>query len=247
MTHLRKLIDRTTRYGMGDTAHRLWGHAVYLGDQWQEKRLDRRWGVETTQRVRADLLDGQVAGRGGYDYQGVHPVRFDRLIRALRLHVPSTWAYTFCDVGAGKGRAMMLAAQWPWQRVFGVELSPSLVEAAQENLANYVAKRQPAMPVEVVCADALVAELPAGPVVHFLYNPFGAEVLESFVRRLVPRDDETTDLWVVYCNPVHASVLEEAPWLQAVELQDDWQLWRRRPHRGPLSPDLHPPPATPSR
>ncbi len=235
-TPLRKLLDHTARQGVSETAQRLLGHAIYLGDQWQEKRLDRRWGVETTQRVRAELLDGQVAGRGGYDYQGVHPVRFGRLMRALRLHVPSTSEYTFCDVGAGKGRAMMLAAQWPWQRVFGVELSPSLVDAARVNLANYVARRQPAMSIDVVCADALEVELPQGPVVHFLYNPFGAEVLQSFVERLAPVRGNPPDLWVAYCNPVHAQVLERLTWLRPVEVHDDWVLLRRQPGRVPAQP-----------
>jgi hypothetical protein len=39
--------------------------------------------------------------------------------------------YTFLDIGAGKGRAMLLASQFPFAAVEGVELNKGLVAVAQ--------------------------------------------------------------------------------------------------------------------
>src|SRR5579875_4169673 len=41
----------------------------------------------------------------------------------------------FLDVGAGKGRAMLLASQYPFLRVEGIELNSELATVAKANLA----------------------------------------------------------------------------------------------------------------
>ena len=40
----------------------------------------------------------------------------------------------FLDVGAGKGRAMLVASEYPFLRVEGVELNPKLADIARRNI-----------------------------------------------------------------------------------------------------------------
>ena len=42
--------------------------------------------------------------------------------------------FTFIDIGSGKGRVLMMAADYPFRRILGIELLPDLHRAAQENL-----------------------------------------------------------------------------------------------------------------
>ena len=44
--------------------------------------------------------------------------------------------FTFVDYGLGKGRVLMLAAEYPFKRIVGVEFSESLDRTARQNLTK---------------------------------------------------------------------------------------------------------------
>lgn len=43
-------------------------------------------------------------------------------------------AEVFLDYGSGKGRALIMAAQYPFRRILGVEFSPQLSLIASQNI-----------------------------------------------------------------------------------------------------------------
>jgi SAM-dependent methyltransferase len=45
--------------------------------------------------------------------------------------------YVFVDLGCGEGRAVLIASEFPFERVIGVELSPKTSALARENVAVY--------------------------------------------------------------------------------------------------------------
>jgi SAM-dependent methyltransferase len=90
--------------------------------------------------------------------------------------------YTFIDLGAGMGRAMLLAAAYPFRAVVGVELHPALARIARRNLATWRAAGRTPVPMRMFCRDASAFPLPAGPCVVFFFNPFGAPVLRRLLR-----------------------------------------------------------------
>ncbi len=89
--------------------------------------------------------------------------------------------FTFIDLGSGKGRTLLMASDYPFRRIIGVELLPSLHKIAQENLRLYKSKTQKCFALESICGDATDFPLPADPLVIFLFNPFP----ESGMRRVV--------------------------------------------------------------
>jgi SAM-dependent methyltransferase len=89
--------------------------------------------------------------------------------------------FNFLDVGAGMGRAVLLAAELPFRQVLGVELNPTLARIARRNLTVWRATGRARAPMRVVCGDAVEFRLPPGPCLAFLFNPFGAPVM----RRLL--------------------------------------------------------------
>ncbi len=91
---------------------------------------------------------------------------------------------TFIDVGAGMGRAVLLATELGFERVLGVEMHPALARIAKRNLARWRRDGRAGCPARIVEADALEFEWPAGPAVLFLFNPFGAVVMRRLLRRL---------------------------------------------------------------
>jgi SAM-dependent methyltransferase len=137
----------------------------------------------------------------------------------------------FLDVGAGKGRAMLLASRYPFLRIEGVELNPRLASIASKNISLW--QRAPnsgsLSPIALHCADATKHPLPSEPLLAHLFHPFEARVLQRFLRyveRDLGRHPRPFDL--LYVNAEHDSLLDRHPAFQ--------RLWIGRV---PMSPEDH--------
>ena len=185
-------------------------------DAVQERRFDRRRGTDTRGRVFHSERDGPYAG--AHDYQGVRPREFARVVAA----VPDAPAeLTFVDLGCGKGKALVLAAEAGFRRVIGVELSPPLGDVARANLRQAAGRD-----AEVVVGDATRFELPPEPLVLFLYNPFGPEPLEAVVDRASASvDRHPRRVFVAYLQLEHVGVLERAPRLRRLAGDDRFRVY----------------------
>ncbi|MET8160798.1 class I SAM-dependent methyltransferase [Sphaerisporangium sp. NPDC005289] len=107
------------------------------------------------------------------------------------------------DFGAGKGRALMLAAEHGFGTAIGVESSPELCAIATANIARYGRRRPGAL--SVTCADAASFEVPPEVTVAYLFNPFGADTMSAVVDRIRESLDRAPrEFHVVYLNPRHA-------------------------------------------
>jgi SAM-dependent methyltransferase len=97
---------------------------------------------------------------------------------------------TFIDLGSGKGRALMLARQYPFKELIGVEFSGRLVEIARAN------------GIETIHADATEYDLPPVPTLLFLYNPFGRETMDKVAERTrASLKASPREFVVLYLNP----------------------------------------------
>src|SRR5258708_23287608 len=85
--------------------------------------------------------------------------------------------YSFIDLGAGKGRVLLIASHFRFRRVVGIELSEKLAQIARANVAVYRSAEQRCRNIDVVAGDAGAIDFPAGPMVIYLYNAFDAVVL----------------------------------------------------------------------
>lgn len=103
-----------------------------------------------------------------------------RIIEALDIDCRD---YTFVDYGSGKGRALFIAAQFPFRQVVGVEISPALHQAAERNIERYSGAALQSR-IDLWCGNALEYELPAGNLVLHMYHPFGPEVLGQVLSHI---------------------------------------------------------------
>lgn len=71
-------------------------------------------------------------------YQPTEKALFHEMVDALAHHADLDFAeFTFVDLGSGKGRALLMASDYPFRRIVGVELLPALHQIAELNLAQY--------------------------------------------------------------------------------------------------------------
>lgn len=110
---------------------------------------------------------------------------------------------TFVDLGSGKGRVVLLASRFPFARVVGIEHRPGLHAIALANRAAYEASAGPGAAVHFLCGDAAEQPLPDGPLVVWMFNPFGADVVAAVGERLRGREAH-----LVYAWPKHLLALQ---------------------------------------
>ncbi len=120
-------------------------------------------------------------------------------LAGLDLDWPS---YTFVDYGCGKGLVLLLASAYPFKSIVGVEFAAELRQIAARNISTYTDPGQKCRDISVVQADAADYVPPAGPLVCYFYNPFGAPVMRKVVNRLDSRIRESGEpIIVIYLDP----------------------------------------------
>ncbi len=180
--------------------------------------FDIEYGVDTSGLIPAGkLLTGHPSDSHVTAYYGVAPSILNGMIdRWLETAPPHPIdRYVFIDIGAGKGRAMLLASLIPFRQVIGIELNPGLADIAQANLDHWNATAAPLAPIRLLEQDVLSFDLPRSPCVLFLFHPFEAPVLRKLLRRIETRLTSGAKglpaLDILYVNAECASVLDHHP------------------------------------
>lgn len=178
-----------------------------------EDRIDRwfdgRVGIETCRRAHVDDLTIASSNTDFGDDELIYvglPVLALRTIDRFVPEVPEDW--TFVDFGSGKGRVLFYAARHPFRRVVGVEFATELHDVAVTNVAAGRHPRQRCATIEAQHGDAVEYEIPDGPCMFFLFNPFEKDVLSSVMANMrASHDADPRDMVIVYHNPRYAHVV----------------------------------------
>src|ERR1700752_577449 len=163
----------------------------------------------------ADLtLVGNNAEHGVF-YHPAHPKFLFEVFSSLTIDYRS---YTFVDLGSGKGRALLVASEFPFAEILGVEFATELHEIACQNIQRYRSKTQKCRNVRSLHLDAADFELPLTPLVLYLFNPFHPAVLVPVLQRLQRSlDSHPRDVTLIYAAPFHAGLIEQETALRCVE------------------------------
>lgn len=172
--------------------------------------FDTRFGTNTTSSAMPwDLPSLACAGAEVYHYETLPSSAIQSAIET----VPANFSeYVFIDLGCGKGRALLVAAQFAFVRVVGIELSCELAAIVNINIDRYRAVEPGGADIEVHVCDVLAYEFPPQPLVLFLFNPFGAATLRRVCSNLAQSlHRNPRRAYLIYVNPLHQRVIAGFP------------------------------------
>lgn len=204
-------IEALSMTAQGKTRRRLLP-GLRVADGFTRHPFDEEFGMRTSGLVAGrHLKSGHQHDRHATAYYGVAPSVLHALLRRWQRSRPTAPIehYSFIDLGAGMGRAVLLASQLPFRQVTGVELNPTLVRIARRNLTAWRSAGLALSPMKMICCDAVEFPLPAGPCLAFLFNPFGATVMRRLLKawgRSLAEPGRQLDL--IYVNNEQEHVLE---------------------------------------
>jgi SAM-dependent methyltransferase len=175
--------------------------------------FDLKYGTDTGGYLRPDEIGcGGIHDAMNNGYSAVAPSVFREACLRWRETLPSSAArveaYSFVDVGAGKGRALLLGAELPFRKVIGVELDEALARIAQKNVTLWKRVAQSQTKIRIVREDAAEFRWPRTPLLVYLNNPFDCELVELLASRIaaaVASGPGLVDL--LYVNPACADTL----------------------------------------
>ena len=178
-----------------------WFHAKrYVREFVEDGWFDRTHHVHTMGDVslgQAGIADGDKAD--SELYVPARPANIRDALRAAPIRDAS--AYTFVDFGSGKGRAIFVAAEMPFRRLIGVEFSAGLHAEACRNVETFRFRGRGAGTIEPLHLNAKEFVFPKGPLLLYLFNPFGAATMQVVLDRLAasleqaPRHTVVILLW----------------------------------------------------
>jgi predicted RNA methylase len=183
--------------------------------------FDALHGTDTGKIIkvyRLDSVSSAYVHSHGYEACDIR-----RLSRDLMVPPIDRGGYEFIDLGCGKGRALIYAAEQGFGKVTGVEISPTLAAITRKNLGICGVEG------EVIAGDAGSFVIPDNPCVIYLNDPFGKPVMKQVVSNVQKRlRRSVADLWVIYRSPVYPRLFELCPGLDTLELASDTAFFRSR-------------------
>ena len=226
MSALRRPLTDVVR-GWLDLNGPLLGPAFYLFEsvrsyiEERKEAFDARFGTDTA----APVL-GRGQRPGGYFYVATTASLIYEVIEALALP-PDVFA--FVDMGSGKGRALLVASEFAFAKIVGIELSPQLHRIAQNNVKRYSPQTQQCTDFDLRCMNVVDYAYGPEPLVLFLFDPFDRETLESVVSNLeASLRENPRDAYIAYVYPQFEDVLQASPILRKVqEGGPRWRPWSR--------------------
>ena len=240
-------MEDSPRISLLHTAWRWWTYAAsyegsfaatrrLLGVLWEftrdstPERLRQRFGdADYDWDYRVNTTSAAVGWRDRLlgmfhsSYQPTEPAAFHEMLNVLQQCLTPHQStlnfrdFSFVDLGSGKGRTLLMASDYPFRRILGVELLSSLHQIAQQNLRQYKSTSQKCFALESICGDATAFPFPHDPLVLYLFNPFP----ESGMRRVLANLQQSLraqprPVYVLYHNPLLEHVLTENPPLRKV-------------------------------
>src|SRR6185503_3005366 len=186
----------------------------FLRDSMPDRVRQRFGDMDYDWEHHVDTTSANVSWRARFigllnsSYQPIEPPLFQEMLEALGIDYSQ---FTFIDIGSGKGRPLLMASEYPFRKIFGIELLPELHAIAQENIRKFPAERKRCQQIEAVLGDATQFRFPEEPLVVFMFHPLPEAAFEKVITNLeASLGRHPRAVWVVYANPLFERIVLKA-------------------------------------
>jgi hypothetical protein len=199
--------------------HKLTGNTEY-----EPNVSDERFAAGDRDASLEELIIESPSAEWGLPYEPWPEELFEKAVQSLPVRLDD---YSFIDFGAGKGLALLLAANYPFKSITGVEYSKTLADTAAANIQSFRERSGSKRPLNCIWGDAADFKLPIEPTILYLFNPFQGKVMDRVIANIEKSlQNAPRDFWVIYGNPWEVRKFRRSPALETIEWNAKYSLHR---------------------
>lgn len=187
---------------------------------YREWRFDRKWGVKTIGYVPLP----EESSPSFVDYTPTPLKKFQEIMESVSPHLSSP--VVFCDIGSGLGRVLLMAAEYSFRRIVGIEFNPEFSRTAQENVDRFLLAHGSSVEIDVVCSDAAKYVFPDEDALLYFYNPFKKDIMLTVLDNIRKSAVNTKQRYIIYYNPVLAPLLSDPKQFTLLVRKPDYAFYR---------------------
>ncbi len=185
---------------------------------------DRELGIKASRKefLQKERFEHPHKSRG-QDYQPTSSEQFERMLLEVRAELSD---YVLVDIGAGKGRVLCLAANYPFAEIQGVELANRYHQTALENILSMKKSFRRCSKVSCLNIDALEYIFPSQPLVIYLFNPFDRYMMEKLCQNIGDSyQAQPRPIYVLYLEPMHSEPLLNCAGLKQIYQEREFMVF----------------------
>ncbi len=186
----------------------------FVRDSMPDRARQRYGDIDYDWEYRVDTTCANVSWRArligllNSSYQPMESPLFQEMLNALGIEYAQ---FTFIDIGSGKGRPLLMASEYPFRRIIGVEFLPELHAIAVENIRRFPEERKRCKQIEARLADATPFKFPSEPLVVFMFHPLPESGFRKVIANLaVSIRENPRPVWLIYANPLFEDIVFKA-------------------------------------
>lgn len=190
-----------------------------------DSKIDKELGIETSGMIPLSNLSikGNTKDQGIW-YEPMPVKIFRQIISQVHVDVSD---YTFVDFGSGKGRVLILAAEFGFYETIGVEFAKEIYEISCKNISKYLNRINNKRRITALHLDAIDFKLPDSKLILFFYSPFRGKVLERVIDNIRQSYQENPRhiITIFYGRNSDSLNLFESKgfWLNEIRVSADWR------------------------
>lgn len=192
--------------------------------------FDKRHGTDTAEMMYGSELGFFFNSRKG-EVHAYQAVKTEFVTRPLDLLSFDLSQYTFIDIGCGKAKPLLVASDYPFKKLVGIEISPPCVSIARQNIEIYKSPNLDKSRFIIIENDIEDYVFPNEPSVIFMFNPFGREVLQRVLKNLEGSLREyPRNVLIIYINPSYNDVIDSSDLFSRVPTIGEFtSVWATKP------------------
>lgn len=131
-----------------------------------------------------------IHAEGNNGYALTQKKAFDNIMKLIDINENDC----FIDIGCGKGATLYYATKYPFKRIAGIEIEPSLYNIAEKNF-----KTLKLPDIELFNDNALSFDKYSQFNVYFLFNPFSTDIYKQVIDKLAITDNSEFNKVYLIC------------------------------------------------
>ena len=113
----------------------------------------------------------------------------------------------FIDVGCGKGKVLLVASDFGFKKIIGIDLSKKLLHICKQNIYKYKQLKYKKKLIKLINIEATKYKITNENVFYF-FDPFSGPVLNTFLKNiLLSFKKNKRKIYIIFANPPKQSKL----------------------------------------